>query len=97
MAGQGVRAAKLLGMTEVPTIVIEHLTEAQVRALMIADNRLTELGQWNLEILGQQFRELSQGDIDFDAEITSFETGEIDLLIEEVESTTLRFPAGGPL
>src|SRR4051812_6242423 len=34
-------AAKLLGMTEVPTLCLDHLTEAQARALMIADNRLT--------------------------------------------------------
>ena len=37
-----VLAAKSLGMTHVPTIRLEHLTEAQVRTFMIADNRLTE-------------------------------------------------------
>ena len=47
IAGYGrVLAAQLLGMTHVPTIMLEHLTEAQTRAFMIADNRLSEISDW---------------------------------------------------
>src|SRR5207237_3782671 len=48
IAGHGrVLAAKHLGLTEVPTIRLDHLTEAQRRAFMIADNRLTEIAVWD--------------------------------------------------
>src|SRR5713101_873920 len=48
IAGHGrALAAQLLGMTHVPTIRLEHLTEAQTRAFMIADNRLTENSVWD--------------------------------------------------
>ena len=47
VAGHGrLQACQLLGITEVPTISLEHLTEAQARAFMIADNRLTENAEW---------------------------------------------------
>jgi ParB-like chromosome segregation protein Spo0J len=48
IAGHGrVLAAQLLGMTHVPTISTEHMTEAQIRAFMITDNRLTENSAWD--------------------------------------------------
>ena len=60
LAGHGrLLAAQQLGLTEVPTIVLDHLTEAQARAFMIADNKLTENAEWNVEILGEQFRHLA--------------------------------------
>lgn len=48
IAGHGrVEAAKLLGMTEVPTLCIAHLSPEELRAYMIADNRLAELAGWD--------------------------------------------------
>jgi len=83
IAGHGrVMAARLLGMTEVPTISLEHLSEAQIRAYMIADNRLTENSVWDDRLLAEQFKALSALDLDFSVEITGFETSEIDLIIE---------------
>jgi ParB-like chromosome segregation protein Spo0J len=52
IAGHGrLLAARELGWSEVPTIQLEHLTEAQVKAFMIADNRLTEIGVWDDRLL----------------------------------------------
>jgi DNA modification methylase len=91
LAGHGrLLAAQQLGMTEVPTITIEHLTEAQARAFMIADNKLCENAEWNVEILGEQFRQLAELELDFDLEITGFTTGEIDVLIDGVETGVSR-------
>jgi hypothetical protein len=83
VAGHGrLQACQVLGITEVPTISLEHLTEAQARAFLIADNRLTENAAWDDRLLAEQLRELSDLDLDFTLETTGFEMGEIDLLIE---------------
>jgi ParB-like chromosome segregation protein Spo0J len=58
-------AAKALGWSEVPTLRLDHLTPAQVRAFRIADNRLTEIAVWDDRLLAEQFRELSLLDLDF--------------------------------
>jgi DNA modification methylase len=85
IAGHGrVLAARLLGMTEVPTIRLEHLTELQARAFMIADNRLTENSEWDDRMLGEQMKILSEAEIDFSLDVTGFEMAEIDLIIENV-------------
>jgi ParB-like chromosome segregation protein Spo0J len=85
IAGHGrVLAAKRLGLTHVPTITLEHLTEAQTRAFSIADNRLTKNGDWDDRLLGEQFKILSEAEIDFRLEDTGFETSEIDLFIENL-------------
>lgn len=85
IAGHGrVQAAQLLGMTDVPTIMLENMTETQIRAFMIADNRLTENAIWDNRLLGEQFKALSSLDLNFSVEVTGFEMSEIDLMIEEL-------------
>src|SRR4051812_46648391 len=54
-----VEAAKLLGMTDVPVICIDHLIPAQIQAFVIADNRLAELSGWDRELLALELQELS--------------------------------------
>lgn len=76
------RAAIKVGLTEIPTICVDHLTEAQQRALAIADNRLTELSKWNDDLLAEEFKALSAIDLDFDLTVTGFDMGEIDFYIE---------------
>jgi DNA modification methylase len=89
IAGHGrVLAARLLGMAEVPTIQLVHLTEGQIRAFMIADNRLTENSVWNERLLAEQFKALSVCNLDFSIEATGFEMGEIDMMIENLEPAT---------
>lgn len=86
IAGHGrILAALQLGLAEVPVIRLDHLTEPQARAFMIADNRLTENSVWDDRLLAQQFRALSEIDLDFELEATGFEMGEIDLRIEQLD------------
>jgi DNA modification methylase len=89
VAGHGrLQACQLLGITEVPTISLEHLTEAQARAFMIADNRLTENATWDDRLLAQQFKDLSEVELDFSLEATGFEMGEIDVMVENLSPAT---------
>ncbi len=83
IAGQGRwQAAQLLGMTHVPTITLEHMTEAQRRTFRIADNKLTENSEWDEQLLAQQIKALAEVELNFDLEVIGFEMGEIDLMIE---------------
>jgi DNA modification methylase len=83
IAGHGrAEAAKLLGTPHVPVLRIDDLTEAQLKAYVIADNKLAELAGWDAEILANELQLLSELDLDFDIEVTGFEMGEIDVLIE---------------
>jgi DNA modification methylase len=67
---------------------LEHLSEAQAKAFMIADNRLTETSVWDDRLLAEQLKELSVLDLDFSLETTGFEMGEIDLLIEGLTASS---------
>jgi DNA modification methylase len=77
-----VEAAKRCGLAEVPAIRVEHLNEAQLKAFMVADNRLAELGSWDDPALGLILVELADLDLDFDIEATGFALAEIELRIE---------------
>ena len=74
-------AAKSLGLEKVPTFRLSHLSDAEKRAYIIADNRLAEKAGWDDDILAIELGELIKLDIDFDLEITGFEMAEIDILI----------------
>jgi DNA modification methylase len=82
IAGHGrVAAAKLLGMSQVPTIRLENLSPDQVRAYVIADNRLAEKAGWDKSILAIELDYLLTTEIDLDITITGFEIPEIDMLL----------------
>src|SRR5260370_1489820 len=83
-----IMACQLLGRTEVPTICLDHLSETQAKAFMIADNRLTENSVWDDQLLAEQLRELSVENLDFSLEVTGFDMGEIDMRIEGLNSST---------
>ena len=84
IAGHGrVDAAKLLGMKTVPTICLENLTEDQIRAYILADNRLAEKAGWDNSILAIELQHLISVDLGFEVTITGFEVPEIDLILEE--------------
>src|SRR5438270_8341192 len=86
IAGHGrLAAARELGITEVPTLCLDHLSPAQARAFMIADNKLTENAAWDDQLLAQQFKDLSLLGLDFSLEVTGFDMGEIDLRIASLE------------
>ena len=79
-------ACRLLGWSEVPTLCLDHLSPAQARAFMIADNRLAEIADWDDRLLAQQLKELSEIVLDFNIEDTGFEIGEIDLRIMALDA-----------
>ena len=57
IAGHGrIQAAKFIGMSKVPTILLDHLSADQKRAYVIADNRLAELAGWDEELLAIEFQ-----------------------------------------
>ena len=79
-AGGRVEAASLLGMRTVPTLTIRGLTDAEKRLYVLADNRMSDLSSFDMEILQSHFLEIAQSEVD--VEITGFSTGEVDLIIE---------------
>lgn len=82
IAGHGrVEAAKLIGMTEVPTVCLRDMSEADIRAYVIADNKLAENAGWDRTLLALEFQYLSELDIDFDLSLTGFELPEIDVAL----------------
>ena len=84
IAGHGrAEAAKLLGMGQVPTIRLENLSRDQIRAYVLADNRLAEKAGWDKNILAIELQTLMTLDLDFDITITGFEIPEIDLILNE--------------
>lgn len=83
IAGNGrIEAAKQSGILSVPTLRLDHLSPAQRRAYIIADNRLAEKAGWDPEILKIEFQNLALEDIEFDLEITGFETAQIDVILD---------------
>lgn len=85
IAGHGrLLAAKVLGWADVPTISLEHLTPTQVQAYRIADNRLTDLSEWNEALLAQELQFLQAAELDFDLTAIGFELPEIDLRIQSL-------------
>jgi DNA modification methylase len=87
VAGHGrLLAAQELGWKTVPVIKLNHLSEAQHKAFLIADNRLTENSSWDERLLGEQLKVLSELELNFDLEVIGFETAEIDVLIDGLET-----------
>ena len=82
LAGHGrAEAARLLGLTSIPCIRIDHMSPEQKRAYILADNKLAQNAGWDEEILATELQFLLEAKIDFHVGITGFETHEIDSLI----------------
>lgn len=86
IAGHGrALAAKKLGMAEVPCIRLGHLTDAQKRAYVIADNKLALNAGWDEKMLALEFKDL-QG-LDFDLALTGFDLKDINAILAADEAT----------
>jgi ParB-like chromosome segregation protein Spo0J len=104
IAGHGrLAACRTLGITELPTLCLDHLTPRQARAFMIADNRLAEIAIWDDRLLAEQPKELALIGLDFNIEVIGFE---IDLRIaslddlpepDDLADMVPAVPAGPPL
>lgn len=80
IAGHGrLLAARKLGMAQVPVVPMEHLTEIQRKALILADNKIGENGSWDDDLLGLELAELQEAG--FDLGLTGFSADEWDKLI----------------
>lgn len=88
VAGHGrVMAASKLGLKEIPCVEASHLTEAQKRAYVIADNRMALDAGWDIDLLKVELGDL-QG-MDFDLALTGFDPGELEnFLAEKTEGLT---------
>src|SRR5262245_40969917 len=82
IAGHGrVEAAKLLGLAQVPTLRIEHLSDEEKRAYILADNKLAEKAGWDREILAIELQALV--DMGFEIELTGCEMADVDFILDE--------------
>lgn len=89
IAGHGrLEAARAEGMREVPCVLASGLTDAQRRAYIIADNRLTELGEWDMDALRFEMSELSA--LHFDTSVTGFEMAEVGLACKDAHMRDAR-------
>jgi len=85
VAGHGrIEAAKIVGLDQVPTVRLSAMSEAEIRAYVIADNRLGENAGWDRALLGLELQYLTELEIDFDVTLTGFELPEIDILIGDL-------------
>ena len=73
-------AARKLNITEVPVIVLDHLTETQRRALVLADNRLALSAGWDDEMLRVELESLKEAD--FDLGVVGFSDEELEKILE---------------
>jgi len=95
LAGHGrLEAAQLLGLTLVPTVRIEHMTEVQKRAYVIADNQLALNAGWDEAILAVEMQDLC--DLEFDVSTIGFEGGEIDRLLGTLDLSGEKNDGGIP-
>lgn len=86
LAGHGrVEAAKLLKLQTVPCLFIEHMSDAQKRAYVLADNKLALNATWDEDLLAEELAALASIDLGFDIGLTGFEIAEIDALIDAPE------------
>ncbi len=89
IAGHGrLAAAQKLNMNTVPTILLEGLSEAQRKAYVIADNKLTENSRWDFDLLSLEIEQLK--DLDFDVALLGFSDVELDgISAEEMDMSVL--------
>ncbi|MCW5982712.1 MAG: ParB N-terminal domain-containing protein [Bryobacteraceae bacterium] len=84
VAGHGrLLAAKRLGLREVPVVILDHFTETQKRAYIIADNRLAEAAGWDESLLAEELAALARDG--FDLSLVGFEDEELRALLASVE------------
>ncbi len=76
------KAARKLGLAEVPVVLADDLTDAQVKAFRISVNRMAELAEWDSELLALELGEL--GELGFDLELTGFSEDEANALTPEI-------------
>jgi DNA modification methylase len=88
LAGHGrFEAAKLLGLSQIPVIFLDHLTEPQAKAYALADNQLHDRSTWNDFKVAVQLKELSDLDLDFDFDAIGFPAPEVDFRLQSLDAS----------
>ena len=78
-------AAKKLGLEKVPCVVADDLTEEQIKAFRLADNKVSELAEWNADLLGEELKEITDIDMsEFGFELSEFDVDATDIQEDEV-------------
>ena len=80
-----VLAARKMGITDVPVIVLDHLSETQRRALVLADNKLALNAGWDEEMLRVELESLKEEN--FNLDVVGFSDAELDVLLADPEET----------
>lgn len=93
IAGHGrVEAAKLLGLSTVPTLRLSHLTAEERRAYVLADNKLALNAGWDQDLLAIELQALI--DLDFDVTLTGFSLAEVDFTLDAARERDPDAPPG---
>lgn len=81
------KAAKKLGLTEIPVVLADDMTDAQIKAFRLSVNKVAEFADWDVDLLKLEFAELN--DMDFDLSLTGFDLDEINsFLLDPAEGLT---------
>ncbi|MFY9760716.1 MAG: ParB N-terminal domain-containing protein [Xanthobacteraceae bacterium] len=89
-------AARNLGIVTVPTVCASHLSEAQKRAFILADNRLAQLATWDEVALKRELEFLSEFEVDFDFSAIGFGTAEVSFILDRNEAPGATRPQRRP-
>ncbi len=81
-------AAKRLGIPTVPCIEVDHLSEDELRAYMLADNKIAENAGWDEDLLRVELEYLTTIDLNFDVDLTGFSIAEVDILLGAADQAT---------
>lgn len=82
------KAAKKLGIKEVPCVIIDDLTDEEVKAYRLADNKVAELAEWDIDLLNLELGELENANLEFNMEDFGFEIdlqGENEVIEDDFE------------
>lgn len=79
-----IEAARRLGYDELPVLLADALSAAEIKAYRIADNKLAELSSWDTDVLRLEFDAILEIDSSFELRSSGFETAEIDLIMNPV-------------
>jgi DNA modification methylase len=98
LAGHGrVEAAREIGMTTAPCLRVDHMSAAEKRAYVLADNKLALNAGWDEELLALELKELMSADVEFSIDVTGFSIAEVDQLIDGLAPEEPNDPADDEL
>src|ERR1700688_4322601 len=98
LAGHGrVEAAREIGITTAPCLRVDHMSAAEKRAYVLADNKLALNAGWDEELLALELKELMSADIEFSVDVTGFSIAEVDQLIDGLAPEEPNDPADDEL